>query len=80
MKIIKAIEFDGYTTAHLVHMYEDGAIVAEVFQIETAEDGTETIIKQDHDIVFPAGYFELTEAEENELKGITEETEVTNVG
>lgn len=74
MKIVKNLNFDGYNLAHLVHMYEDGAIVAEVFQVETAEDGTETIVKQDRDIVFPAGYFELTEDEVNELK----EKEVIN--
>ena len=70
----KTIEFDGYNVAHLVHMYEDGAIVAEVFQVETAEDGTETIIKQDHDIVFPADYFGLTDEETNELKGVVDES------
>lgn len=66
--ITKQIDFDGYNVAEVKHMYNDGQVVADVKQIEVAEDGSETILKQDTNIVFTKDYFGFTTEELAELK------------
>jgi hypothetical protein len=66
--MIKAIDFDGYNVAEIHKMYEDGACVCTVRQIE--ED---VIIKEDSNIILQNGvHFELTEENINSLTEVTE--------
>lgn len=63
----KQIDFDGYNVAEIEKIYIDGQAAASVYRVESAEDGSEVITKESHDLVFPAGYFDLTEEEIAEL-------------
>lgn len=70
----KIIDFDGYNVAEICHVYQTGDVSVKLFQIETDEEGNETIVKQDENIVFPAGYFEFTAEELEELNPTVTET------
>lgn len=58
---------DLYNIAIIEKMYQNGDVVATLQQVETDEEGIETIVKQDTNIVFKTGSFEFTETELNEL-------------
>lgn len=58
---------DLYNIAIIEKMYSNGDVVAKLQQVETDEEGVETIIKQDTNIVFESGSFEFTQEEINEL-------------
>lgn len=62
------IREDGYNVAIVERMYvETGDLVVTLQEIVTDEEGNETVVKEDHNIVLPAGTVELTEEELNEL-------------
>lgn len=57
------IREDGYNTAIIEKIYQNGDVVVTLQQIDVDEEGIETIVKQDANIVFEAGSFEFTEEE-----------------
>lgn len=58
---------DLYNVALIEKMYSNGDVVATLQQVEVDEEGIETIIKQDTNIVFEAGSFEFSQEEISEL-------------
>lgn len=61
--MIKNIDFDGYNEAEIQHIYEDGACVCTVRQME--ED---VCVKEDTNIIMMNGvHFTLTEEELEQL-------------
>ena len=66
--MIKTIDFDGYNEAEVLKMYEDGACVCTVRQMEE-----NVCVKQDTNIIMTNGvHFELSEDEMKELNPQTE--------
>jgi len=73
------IREDGYNIAIVKSIYiETGDLVATLQEVTTDEEGNETIVKEDHNIVLPAGTIELTPEESEELnpQPVTEQTEI----
>lgn len=66
--MVKTIDFDGYNEAEVLKMYEDGACVCTVRQMEE-----NVCVKQDTNIIMTNGvHFELSEDEMKELNPQTE--------
>ena len=61
--IVKNIDFDGYNRAIVLKQYINGDLVCEVQEVQVDNEGNETIVKQDTNIVFFAGSIELTQDE-----------------
>ena len=74
--ITKVIErSDGFNRAIIEKLYpETGDMVVTLQQINMDEDGNETFVKQDSNIVMPAGLIELTEEEMKQLNPTQNET------
>ena len=62
------IDYDGYNDAEILKLFDDGACVCNIRQIEQNKEGEDQIIKEDKDIIlFDGVHFVLTEEEKNEL-------------
>ena len=74
--ITKTIErSDGFNRAIIEKLYpETGDMVVTLQQIDTDEEGNETFVKRDSNIVMPAGLIELTEEEMKQLNPTQNET------
>ena len=74
----EVIREDGFNRAIINSMYENGDVVVTLQEVTTDEEGNETIVKEDHNIVLPAGTIELTAKELEELnpQPVTEQTEI----
>lgn len=66
--ITKNIDFDGYNRAIIEKLYDNEDMVCTVQEIAVDEAGSETIVKQDTNLVFPAGSIQLTPEEIAELR------------
>ena len=56
--MIKNIDFDGFTKAEIVKIYDGGTILCNLLQIIESEDGlTEQIVKEEKNISFDGGYW-----------------------
>lgn len=74
--ITKQIErSDGFNIAIIEKLYtETGDMVVTLQQIDTDEEGNQTFVKQDSNIIMPSGSIELTE-EEMEILNPTPQAE-----
>ena len=74
--ITKIIErTDGFNRAIIEKLYpETGDMVVTLQQINMDEDGNETFVKQDGNIIMPHGSIELTEEEMKQLNPTQNET------
>lgn len=61
------IREDGYNAAIIEKIYQNGDVVVTLQQVEVNDEGVETILKQDANIVFEAGSFEFSKEELEEL-------------